>query len=198
MNVLVGADFFTVEVLTWRGLVTYYVLFFLHLGSRRVRVAGITRHPDQEWMEQIARSATQEKVYSMEGSNKTMLAGRILTVLTALFMLLDGVMKIVKPAQVLEANVRLAYPVSTLSGIGIALIVCTVIYLIPRTAILGAVLLTGYLGGAVASNVRAGSGLLETIFPMLFAALVWAGLWLRDRRLRSLLIDKETTLVTNR
>src|SRR5579872_5281774 len=55
-----GADFFTVEVLTWRGLVTYYVLFFLHLESRRVSVAGITRHPDQEWMEQIARSATQE------------------------------------------------------------------------------------------------------------------------------------------
>ena len=60
MNVLAGADFFTVEVLTWRGLVTYYVLFFIHLESRRVRVAGITRHPDQEWMEQIARSATQE------------------------------------------------------------------------------------------------------------------------------------------
>ncbi len=120
------------------------------------------------------------------GSKQMMLAGRILTVLTALFMLMDGVMKIVKPAQVLEANVRLAYPVSTLSGIGIALIVCTVIYLIPRTAILGAVLLTGYLGGAVASNVRAGSGLFETIFPVLFAALVWAGPWLRDRRLRSL------------
>ena len=60
MDVLAGADFFTVEVLTWRGLVTYYVLFFLHLESRRVSVAGITRHPDQEWMEQIARSATQE------------------------------------------------------------------------------------------------------------------------------------------
>jgi hypothetical protein len=60
MNVLAGADFFTVEVLSWRGLVTYYVLFFIHLESRRVSVAGITRHPDQEWMEQIARSATQE------------------------------------------------------------------------------------------------------------------------------------------
>ncbi len=60
MEVMAGADFFTVEVLTWRGLVTYYVLFFLHLESRRVSVAGITRHPDQEWMEQIARSATQE------------------------------------------------------------------------------------------------------------------------------------------
>jgi putative transposase len=60
MDVLTGADFFTVEVLSLRKLVTYYVLFLIHLGSRRVRVAGITRHPDQEWMEQIARSATQE------------------------------------------------------------------------------------------------------------------------------------------
>lgn len=59
-DVLAGADFFTVEVLTLRGLITYYVLFFIHLESRRVSVAGITRHPDQEWMEQIARSATQE------------------------------------------------------------------------------------------------------------------------------------------
>jgi putative transposase len=60
INVLAGCDFFTVEVLTWRGLVTYYVLFFLHLESRRVQIAGITRHPDQEWMEQIGGSATQE------------------------------------------------------------------------------------------------------------------------------------------
>ncbi|HEV2199263.1 MAG TPA: helix-turn-helix domain-containing protein, partial [Bryobacteraceae bacterium] len=60
MNVLAGADFFTVEVLTWHGLVTYYVLFFLHLETRRVHIAGITRHPDQQWMEQIGRSATQE------------------------------------------------------------------------------------------------------------------------------------------
>jgi putative transposase len=60
MDVMAGADFFTVEVLTWRGLATYYVLFFLHLGSRRVTVAGITRHPDEQWMEQIARSASQE------------------------------------------------------------------------------------------------------------------------------------------
>ena len=60
MSVLAGADFFTVEVLKWRGLVTYYVLFFIHLESRRITIAGITRHPDGEWMEQIARSATQE------------------------------------------------------------------------------------------------------------------------------------------
>ena len=67
MNVLAGADFFTVEVLTWRGLATYYVLFFLHLESRRVNVAGITRHPDHEWMEQIARSATQESWGYLDG-----------------------------------------------------------------------------------------------------------------------------------
>src|SRR5579872_3552105 len=66
-DVLVGADFFTVEVLSWRALVTYYVLFFLHLESRRVSVAGINRHPDQEWMEQIARSATQESWGSLDG-----------------------------------------------------------------------------------------------------------------------------------
>ena len=127
---------------------------------------------------------------------KMIWSGRVLMVLTASFMVLDGAMKIVKAPQVLEANVRLAFPISALSGIGILLIACTLIYLIPRTSILGAVLLTGYLGGAVASNVRAGSGWFETIFPVLFAVLVWGGLGLRDRRLQSMLTSKETTLVT--
>ena len=67
MNVLAGADFFTVEVLRWRGLVTYYVLFFIHLETRRVSVAGITRHPDQEWMQQVARSATLESWGYLDG-----------------------------------------------------------------------------------------------------------------------------------
>jgi hypothetical protein len=136
-------------------------------------------------------------IESGDNSRKAIWAGRILTVLTALFMLLDGVMKIVKPPQVLEANARLGYPISTLSGIGIALIACTLVYLIPRTSIPGAILLTGYLGGAVASNVRTGSGWFETIFPVLFAALVWVGLVLRDRRLGTLLLGKETAFVTN-
>ena len=60
MAVLAGIDFFTVEVLTWRGLVTYYILFFIHLESRRVSLAGVTRHPDQAWMQQMARNATGE------------------------------------------------------------------------------------------------------------------------------------------
>lgn len=120
--------------------------------------------------------------------------GRILTVLTALFLLFDGVMKIVKPPQVLEANLRLGYPLQALSGVGVALLACTVIYLIPRTSFVGAVLLTGYLGGAVASNVRAGSGWFETLFPVLFAALVWVGAGLRDRRLLRLISGSETAL----
>jgi hypothetical protein len=136
-------------------------------------------------------------IESADNSRIAIWAGRVLTVLTALFMLLVGVMKIVKPPQVLEANARLAYPISTLSGIGMALIACTLVYLIPRTSIAGAILLTGYLGGAVASNVRAGSGWFETIFPMLFATLVWVGLVLRDRRLGTLLFGKETASVTN-
>jgi hypothetical protein len=118
---------------------------------------------------------------------KQLWAGRIISGLATLFMLMDGIMKIVKPATVLEANVRLGYPVSTLSGIGLVLIACTVIYVIPRTSVLGAILLTGYLGGAIASNVRAGSGWFETVFPVLFGALIWGGLWLRDHRLKNLL-----------
>jgi hypothetical protein len=120
-------------------------------------------------------------------SSKQLWAGRIVTGLTTLFMLMDGVMKIVKPVPVLEASVQMGYPVATLTGIGLALIVCTLIYIIPRTSIFGAILLTGYLGGAVASQVRAGAGLFELVFPVLFAVLVWGGLWLRDQRLRRIL-----------
>src|SRR5579871_2197588 len=120
-------------------------------------------------------------------SSKQLWAGRIVSGLATLFMLMDGIMKIVKPAPVLEANAKLGYPIVTLSGIGLVLIACTVLYVVPRTSIFGAILLTGYLGGAVASQVRAGSGWFEVIFPVLFAVLVWGGLWLRDHRLRSIL-----------
>src|SRR5262245_61799750 len=66
-NVLAGADFFTVEVLTWRGLVTYYVLFFMEVGSRRVSLGGITRHPDSSWMTQVARNATMQDTGYLNG-----------------------------------------------------------------------------------------------------------------------------------
>jgi hypothetical protein len=114
-------------------------------------------------------------------------AGRIMSALAALFLLMDGGMKLFKPPFVIQATVQLGYPESAIVGIGIALLVSTLLYIIPRTSILGAILLTGYLGGAVASNVRAAAPLFNILFPVAFAALVWGGLWLRDRRLRQLL-----------
>jgi hypothetical protein len=114
--------------------------------------------------------------------------GRVLSALAILFLLFDAVMKLVKPAPVVEATVQLGYPESSIVGIGIALLVCTLLYTVPRTAVLGAVLLTGYLGGAVATNVRIGNPLFtHVLFPVYVAALVWGGLYLREGRLRALL-----------
>ena len=107
--------------------------------------------------------------------------------IASLFLLMDGGMKLFKPPVVVEATVRLGYPESTIVGIGATLLVCTLFYLVPRTSVLGAVLLTGYLGGAVASNVRAATPVFNIAFPILVAAMLWGGLWLRDLRVRSLL-----------
>jgi DoxX-like family len=120
-------------------------------------------------------------------SKKQLWAGRILSGLPAAFMLFDGGMKLFKPAPVVNATLQLGYAESVIVGLGIVLLASTLLYLIPRTALLGAVLLTGYLGGAVASNVRAGQPLFNIIFPIVFGALLWGGLWFRDQRLRELL-----------
>lgn len=120
-------------------------------------------------------------------SNKQLWAGRILSGLPAAFMLMDGGMKLFKPAPVIKATVQLGYPESVIVGLGIVLLASTFLYLIPRTALLGAVLLTGYLGGAVASNVRAGTPLFNITFPIFVGVLLWGGLWFRDHRLRELL-----------
>jgi hypothetical protein len=114
--------------------------------------------------------------------------GRVLSGLAVLFLLFDGYGKITMPSYVLDSFLRLGINPRLSTTIGILLIGSTVVYAIPRTAVLGAVLLTGYLGGAVAIHLRAGSTLFEEVFPVLFAALfVWGGLFLRERRLRSLL-----------
>src|SRR2546427_1841546 len=114
-------------------------------------------------------------------------AGRIISALVVLFLLFDGTTKLMKVAPVLEASAQLGYPVNTIVGIGITALVCTVVYVIPQTSVLGAILLTGYLGGAVASNVRIGNPMFNTLFPIVFAALMWAGIFLRDDRLRALI-----------
>jgi hypothetical protein len=120
-------------------------------------------------------------------SKKALWAGRILSALPALFLLVDGAMKLVKPQPVVEATVKLGYPESVILGLGIVLLACTILYLIPRTSVLGAILLTGYLGGAVATHVRVGEPIFTILFPVIFGALLWGGLYLRDERLRALI-----------
>ncbi len=106
----------------------------------------------------------------------------------ALFLFIDGVGKLVKPAPVVEGTIQLGYPESVLLGLGIVLLTCTVLYVVPRTAVLGAILLTGYLGGAIATHVRVGSPLFSHIlFPVYVAVLIWGGLYMRDERLRALI-----------
>jgi hypothetical protein len=121
---------------------------------------------------------------SDSGAKKQLRAGRLMSALPALFLLVDGGMKLVKPVPVVEATVRLGYPESVIFGLGIVLLACTVVYLVPRTSILGAILLTGYLGGAVATQVRVGEGWFPIFFPVILGVLVWGGLFLRDERLR--------------
>jgi hypothetical protein len=128
----------------------------------------------------------QSQIETATGSKKLFWAGHILSALAGLLLLMDGVMKLIKPAFVVEATVQLGYPESTIFGIGLVLTACTVIYLIPRTAVLGAILLTGYLGGATASHVRAGDPIYTPFFPVIFGAVVWGGLYLRDARVRAL------------
>ena len=117
-------------------------------------------------------------------SKKMLWAGRILSALPVLMLLFSGVMKLVKPAAVVEGFVQLGYPESLTVGVGIVELACAALYVIPRTSVLGAILLTGYLGGATATHVRIG----EPFFiPIVLGVLVWGGLYLRDERLRALL-----------
>ena len=113
--------------------------------------------------------------------------GRVLSTLSALFMLMDAVMKLMKPDFVVKATTQLGYAEDVILPLGIVLLICTILYIVPPTAVLGAILLTGYLGGAVATNVRAAEPLFShTLFPIYFAILIWGGLYLRDPRLGTL------------
>jgi len=120
-------------------------------------------------------------------NKKTIRAGRILTALPVAFLLFDGGIKLMRLAPVSEAFARLGYPESQAVGIGILELACLAVYLIPRTSRFGAVLLTGFLGGAISTHVRIGDPLFShVLFPVYVGAMIWAGLWLRDDRLRAL------------
>jgi hypothetical protein len=113
---------------------------------------------------------------------------RILSGLCTLFLAVDALAKVAKLQPVIEGTVQLGYPESVIVPLGIVLLGSTILYAVPATSVLGAILVTGYLGGAVATHVRVGNPLMtHTLFPVWLGILLWGGLWLRDARLRALL-----------
>jgi hypothetical protein len=121
-------------------------------------------------------------------SNTAMWAGRIMSGLVILFLLLDGAMKLVPLDVVIKASEPLGIPGSLARTLGVLTLVCTLLYALPRTSVLGAILLTGYLGGAIATHLRVGDPLFtHVLFGAYLGVLAWGGLYLRDGRLRALI-----------
>jgi hypothetical protein len=119
--------------------------------------------------------------------DRSRIVGTVCTSVAALFLTFDTVLKVLRLDPAVEGTTSLGYPVDSVLWIGGIELVCLILYLVPRTAFLGAVLMTGYLGGAVATNVRISSPLLtHTVFPVYVALFLWAGLYLREPRLRAI------------
>lgn len=128
--------------------------------------------------------STQSCVQGVACCKKMLWAGYIMSALTVVTLLMSAIMKLKKPASVVEGFAHLGLPESLAFGLGILEITCTVVYLIPRTSILGAILLTGYLGGATLAHLRVGDAFSP---PVIVGVLVWGGLFLREPRLRALI-----------
>ena len=124
----------------------------------------------------------------MATSGKKQWAGRIASGLVISFLIFDSVIKVLALAPAVQATAQLGYPANMVTGLGILELACVIVYAVPRTSALGAILLTGWLGGAIATHFRIGSPLVShTLFPVYVAALIWGGLWLRSERVRQLL-----------
>lgn len=126
----------------------------------------------------------------MPAARSRVWGGRILSALPILFMFFDGGIKLATIKPVTDAFAQLGYPIEFAVAIGLIAIACAVIYAIPRTALLGAVLLTGYYGGAIATQLRAVGPSFPTFFPLILAAFVWGGLFLRDDRVLPMLVAR--------
>ena len=135
----------------------------------------------------IQANFSTEKTFT---SGRTLWSGRIISGFVVLFLLVDAGFKLIRPlpAPAVEAFGKLGYPVAFAGGIGILLLACVAVYLIPRTSVLGAILLTGYLGGAVASHVRVGDPWFShALFPVYVGLLIWGGIYFREPRLRAVI-----------
>ena len=147
--------------------------------ERSQSVSSLNRSEEEKPMPSTLETPSQSKA--------ALWTGRIISGLVVLFMVFDGVTKLMKVEPVLKAAAQLGFSVGQIVTIGIVLLACTIIYAIPRTSILGAILLTGYLGGATSIQFHAGNPAFETLFPVIFGVLVWAGVYLRDPHLRALI-----------
>lgn len=146
-------------------------------GTPRVETDG----PEVERYTSASRAAT----HPGRGAVRT---GRVLSGLAVVFLAFDASMKVLQVAPAIEGTTELGYQTSVILPLGIVQIVCLIAYVVPRTSVLGAILWTGYLGGAIATHVRVGNPLFtHVLFPVYVAALLWGGLWLSDARLRRLL-----------
>jgi hypothetical protein len=138
------------------------------------------REPETELNDDMKNQATRPE--------RRPWAAYVISGLPALFLLMDAVGKLIKPAAVIQATLELGYPESVILPLGVLLLISTLLYIIPRTSVLGAVLLTGYLGGAVATHVRIGNPLFTyMLVPVYLGVMIWLGLYLRDSRIRDLL-----------
>ena len=121
-------------------------------------------------------------------SKTSLWAGRIISALVVLFMVFDGAIKVLRLPPAIEGTLNLGYPASVVFPLGIVMLVCVLLYVIPQSSVLGAILMTAYLGGAVATHVRVGNPLFShVLFPTYIGVLAWLGLFLRDERLRALI-----------
>ncbi len=126
-------------------------------------------------------------------ARRAVIAGRILSGLAVAFLAFDGIIKVLRTPLAIDATVQLGYPAGAAFGIGVVELLALILYVVPRTSALGALLLTAHLGGAVATHVRLGNPLFShVLFPTYVAALVWGGLWLRDARVRAMLPFRES------
>lgn len=155
-------------------------------------VVGELRRPPRAETPEVTMSTATRAVpvdasaVTPKGLRRT---GIVLSALPVLFLLWDGIMKVLLLPIVVEGTTQLGYPAESAFGIGVVLLASVAVYVYPRTALLGAILLTGYLGGAVATHVRVENPLFSHIlFPVYVAILLWAGLVLRDKRLRGILL----------
>lgn len=138
-------------------------------------------------MHAVALATPERPVVATTVSSRAVWFGRVLSALPLMFLTFDTIIKLFMMPVAVEATKQLGFTQSAVFVVGVVEAVCLVLYLLPRTSVLGAVLWTGYFGGAIATHIRAGSPLFtHTLFPIYVAALLWIGLWLRDGRLRQI------------